>query len=56
MGLNDMFNSAKSFVEENGDDLVNQAKDFAENNEELVNKAKDTATDAVENVKGKLGL
>lgn len=56
MGLNDMFNSAKDFVSENGDDLVEKAKDFAENNEELVEKAKDTAEAAVDNVKSKFGL
>lgn len=56
MGLNDMLNSAKDYVAENGDDLLNKAKDFAENNEEIVEKAKDTAESAVDSVKNKFGL
>lgn len=56
MGVNEMFNSAKDFVSENGGELLDKAKDFAEDNSELVDKAKDSATDVVENVKDKFGL
>ena len=56
MGLNEMFNSAKDFVSENGEELFDKAKDFAEDNSELVDKTKDSATDIVENVKNKFGL
>lgn len=56
MGLNDLVNSAKNFVSENGDDLIEKAKDLAEQSPELVNQAKDTATNVANDVKGKLGL